>query len=106
MQERTWCGALVPGAVAEKRAFRSRTTLNDIYEPLGWVMKRLLSIMIVTLIIGAQTGWCDKKAIPDTRHGNPHDTSATDITLFGIAAASILGAGAYVVRRARSKDRG
>jgi hypothetical protein len=38
-------------------------------------------------------------------HENTQETTATEMTMLGVAAASILGAGTYVIRRGRSKDR-
>jgi hypothetical protein len=66
-------------------------------------MKRfgLATILALTLFPAGQTGWADQKAIPGTRHGNPHNTTATEMTLLGLAAGTVLGFGAYLVRRQR-----
>lgn len=69
-------------------------------------MKKHLFALVVSAIVifGVQNSWADKGGIPNDPH-DKHDTSAAEMTLFGIAAASMLGAGTYLVRRAKSKPR-
>lgn len=61
----------------------------------------LITILALGFLFASHAGWADKGGIPNDPHGK-HDTTATDMTLLGVAAASLLGAGAYAVRRKKS----
>jgi hypothetical protein len=62
-------------------------------------MRKLLFATLPFILFVTALAWADGR-------GHENDTTATEMTLLGVAAASILGAGAYVVRRVRSKNRG
>lgn len=61
----------------------------------------LATILAVGFFVATQAAWADKGGIPDDPH-HKHDTSASDMTMLGVAAASFLGAGAYALRRKKS----
>jgi len=61
----------------------------------------LATTLAIVFLVATQTGWADKGGIPNDPHNN-RDTSAPDLTLLGVAAASIVGAGAYALRRKKS----
>jgi len=61
----------------------------------------LAAILALGFLFATQAGWADKGGIPNDPHGK-QDTSAADMTLLGVAAASLFGAGAYALRRRRS----
>lgn len=68
-------------------------------------MRKLLFATLPFILFVTAFAWADNRPNQDSR-GHENDTTATEMTLLGVAAASILGAGAYVVRRARSRSRG
>jgi len=69
-------------------------------------MKKHLFALLITAVVlfATQASWADKGGVPNDPHGKG-DTSAAELTMFGVAAASALGAGTYLVRRAKSKPR-
>ncbi len=71
-------------------------------------MRKLLFAVAASMVIfAASAAWANGDQNQQGQNQNDdydhQGTSATEMTLLGVSAASVLGAGAYAVRRGRSK---